>query len=92
MVGWFVEVMVVMWLRVHKGEVGEGVGGRKPKMEPWWWREVEWLHVGDNSGRGAVHLQAQGGRRGWGAENPKPSVAAWFWATSGHWEVEIGAM
>ena len=46
---------------------------------------------GDSS-RGVVHLQAQGGGRGWGAENPKLSTTAQFWAASWHWKVEIGAM
>ena len=99
--GRFVETTAVMWPRVRKREAGEGVGGRKPKTEPRWlcfgstvrnggggrWREVVWWLVGDDSGRGAAHSQAQGGGRGWGAENPKPSTTARFWAASGRWDV-----
>ena len=51
------------------------------------WREVVWWFVGDNGGHGVAHLQVQGGGKGWGAENPKPSTTAQFWAASGHWEV-----
>ena len=43
-----------------------------------------WWLVGDDGGRGAAHSQTQGGGRGWGAENPKPSTTARFGAASGH--------